>query len=778
MAAIAAATMAFSCLEEANIETPETNDGALVYNGPTITLNFNIAAPESKTCYEDESQDWVQGDMIKIVWIDKDGKPGEYQAEIHIDDNLGTASVTAEVGDADYYYAVYPETTVCELKDNEFRVTIPKVQDGTFAAANIMAAKTSKDDAKLKFKNLTHILKFDLSKGCKYNLFRFRSNSTGDDVRMAATPSLITFGEDIVVGVPENYNGKQTGYAIVKLDANAKGPFYLGIRAGSDLEGGFGVLASKTGKEADFTGGLITTTTITADRSKMTNLGTLDKYISDDWYITSTGTGSGKSWADAAGIDLLVKLMKNQTSSGETYTGNGTTNIYRLIDAKIHVAAGTYDIHTANGGANMNVAGLVYNADRYKSTKITIIGGYPAKPVDGDKPVIGENGSETIFTTNIEASSNPRAFNFDGSTIGYLVFEGISFKTANVNAVGNVNFANNVQGSATFNNCYFSVQSTNSNQGAALRSTAGSNLSISVNNCTFKNNTVAKGNGGAIYKKGKSHLKITNCTFAANSARCGGAIYNDKSTLIIDNCIFTENQATGINNSDGAAIYSVDSSSSSEYTEDISNLYVYNSIFYKNSATRQGGAIRANGVGNLVVVNSTFNSNTSNNGNCDIFLRTDQASSDKGVKGYVINCTLSDSRLYTQTCTCNCYNSVFKGYYANGTAAPVTKFTNCIFTAKAGSMDDLAAGLYVAENELSSEVTNFDDLFGTYADGIVQLGGAALTYGMSSTALAALGAEGSALMTAMPLLDASKLTVDQKGNSREGKTIMGAYVGQ
>jgi hypothetical protein len=49
---------------------------------------------------------------------------------------------------------------------------------------------------------------------------------------------------------------------------------------------------------------------------------------------------------------------------------------------------------------------------------------------------------------------------------------------------------------------------------------------------------------------------------------------------------------------------------------------------------------------------------------------------------------------------------------------------------------------------------------------------------MSSEALAALGAEDSALLTAMPLFETKYLTVDQKGNSREGKTIMGAYVGE
>ena len=54
---------------------------------------------------------------------------------------------------------------------------------------------------------------------------------------------------------------------------------------------------------------------------------------------------------------------------------------------------------------------------------------------------------------------------------------------------------------------------------------------------------------------------------------------------------------------------------------------------------------------------------------------------------------------------------------------------------------------------------------------------AANTY-LDATELAALGAEGSALMTAMPLFETKYLTVDQKGKSREGKHVMGAYVGE
>ena len=78
-----------------------------------------------------------------------------------------------------------------------------------------------------------------------------------------------------------------------------------------------------------------------------------------------------------------------------------------------------------------------------------------------------------------------------------------------------------------------------------------------------------------------------------------------------------------------------------------------------------------------------------------------------------------------------------------------------------------------------TDITTLDGtVVGAFADGVYSVTGAALTSGMSSTDLAALGAEGSALMTAMPLFETKYLTVDQKGNSREGKKVMGAYVGQ
>lgn len=555
IAAIAATTVAFSCMEEANPEAPET--GSSNYDGATTVVEFTLDELETRTSWDGEDHTWSEGDIIKLIWMDAQGQVGEVPAEV-VDNK-----VTAEVGIADTYYAVYPERTAYVLETPEgatepqFSVTIPKYQDGSFAQANIMAAKTSASEKMLAFKNLTHIFKFDLSEGCEYNFFRFCTNSTrNQESRYAGTPSLITFGEDdVTVGGPISGTGN-TSYACVQLGKDATGPFYLGIRAGAITDAGFGVLASKTGKEGDFTGGLLTTTAVTTTRSKITYLGTLDNYISDDWYITSTGAGSGKSWSDPAGIGLLIDLMKNRTSAGETYSGNGTTDVYRLIDARIHIAAGTYNIHDASGESYMNVAGLAFDAaDRYESTKITIIGGYPAQPSDGATQDLTNADNATIFKAN--TTNNSRIFRFDDQPLGYLIFDGITFKGAGETAVfsaGAASYFNKATpGVVTYKNCDF-IDFNNSNSGSHgnLLINSTSELTINFEGCKFTGNS-SSSNGTIAVTAEHATVNMTNCEISNNTAASGGAIYVTKGVVNLDNCKFTGNGAGAIPATSAAA---------------------------------------------------------------------------------------------------------------------------------------------------------------------------------------------------------------------------------
>ena len=116
-----------------------------------------------------------------------------------------------------------------------------------------------------------------------------------------------------------------------------------------------------------------------------------------------------------------------------------------------------------------------------------------------------------------------------------------------------------------------------------------------------------------------------------------------------------------------------------------------------------------------------------------------------------------------------CYNSIILNETVPG-GTVIKEFYNTV----------VGTALYTADGKTSETTVTFAEQIGAFENGVfpVTALSAAATNGMSSEDLADLGAEGSPLMTAMPLFDVTKLTVDQKGNSRVGKTVMGAYVGE
>ena len=99
-----------------------------------------------------------------------------------------------------------------------------------------------------------------------------------------------------------------------------------------------------------------------------------------------------------------------------------------------------------------------------------------------------------------------------------------------------------------------------------------------ITDCIFTEN-IATGvtDGGAIYNEGSSPV-ITNYIFSGNTADEGGAIYNcENSSPTVTNCTFSGNSA----DKGGGAIYIYDNCSP----------IITNCTFFGNSATYWGGAI-------------------------------------------------------------------------------------------------------------------------------------------------------------------------------------------
>ena len=152
LASVAIATLfAFSsCQKESPTNT--SNEGIRV-----ITGTFENNSLTKTTLNSDKTPEWAVGDVIRVL------NATSYQdvtLEVgNISDNKITFTTTLEGA----LYAVYPASaTTMESCGGNITFTIPAIQDGTFASANICVAKSTATDENNKdnlvFRNATAVL--------------------------------------------------------------------------------------------------------------------------------------------------------------------------------------------------------------------------------------------------------------------------------------------------------------------------------------------------------------------------------------------------------------------------------------------------------------------------------------------------------------------------------------------------------------------------------------------------------------------------------------------
>ena len=143
-----------------------------------------------------------------------------------------------------------------------------------------------------------------------------------------------------------------------------------------------------------------------------------------------------------------------------------------------------------------------------------------------------------------------------------------------------------------------------------------------ITNCTFANNSADY--GGAVYNRDSSPT-ITNCTFTVNNAiTSGGGIYNHDSSPTITTCTLTDNSATY-----GAGIYNDTSSptitsctftdNGADYAGGIFNdgdtkPVISDCTFTGNTATTSGGGIYNDDNASPTITTCTFTGNSANEG--------------------------------------------------------------------------------------------------------------------------------------------------------------------
>ena len=320
------------------------------------------------------------------------------------------------------------------------------------------------------------------------------------------------------------------------------------------------------------------------------NFTTLAKPL-EHLYVTTTGTGDGSSWTEAAGdlnwaVNTALRIRQEYG-----------------IEAPVWVAQGIY---YGDGVSN----------DAFKMAEgVNVYGGFA-----GDEPA-DYNLSQRDFenhTTILDGQNSqrvlyqPSGFNVRTTWDGFTLQNGYALDNSGGGAY--------LKGGVILNHCTVTHNQSN-NVGAGVYCDNGSSDSTYLWNCSFTHNTTPNGYGGGAYL---SWTAVDSCLFANNQANSGGGayIYNSQiynSTFTqnkasyeggvylntnskMDHCVVTYNTA---GYGGGVYLYNYTSTSTSEG--------IYNCLIAHNTATYQGGGVDVSYWSQIL--NSTIvNNQTDNNG--------------------------------------------------------------------------------------------------------------------------------------------------------------------
>lgn len=548
-AALVCMTVA-ACVKEAVTELPDTNTGNLtegIIPDDYIELTFQTPGMDLKTSLEGQKVSWTEGDKIRICWEGGSIVSDEVAYEGNIP--YFSAMVAPEATD---FYAVYPATIEASVTDGKFSVTVPSIQSGRFADADIIVAKTTKEELSYAFRHAVSLVKFVISEENEKGISRAQFVDLANNSQLVGTMA-ITFDADNKI--ESSKVTEDTFLDVIDVTAVESGDNYMAVLPGKELTG-FGL---RLGSESKWYPGLVGENPIPL--GERLSLSTVDTKIHEgDYYIKPDGKGKGTSWEDAGNVNTLQSLLGDY-SSGDA---KNLARAWRLNGKTIKVAEGNY---TSPDGVN----GITARYIGEDLITFTIEGGYTTSGIKSSE-------ARTIFGP-AEGIDNYRAFFFCGPVAATLKDMEISnherigsagggaiytAKKANLNiescSIKNNSTKNNRAGGAilaegllTINRCEFIDNVAATAGGAIYIDQQGTCF---VNNSTFESNQAATGDGGAIGLTGS--LKANNCKFLKNSsnAKNKSAVigFVGGSSAYFNACEFRGNQVNNVNNG-GTIIY-------------------------------------------------------------------------------------------------------------------------------------------------------------------------------------------------------------------------------
>lgn len=586
-----------------------------------IRLTFAVSAENAtRTSWDGTTHDWSDGDQIRIIW-------GEGESDF-VDAEVADGQVSAAVADVDTYYAVYPASGAFALREGgTIDFGIPILQSGSFADANMMAAITSKEAAAFNFKNLTHIFKFHLTDDSPYDRFQFCTNN-GSIVVNTYGVSFDSEGAVTIGTRTEEISGyANSKYVRLHSGMTPGGDYYFAVAPGANYSLGFGLQARISGNSGNYGVAALSKASIdTSDPYEITDLGNLDTFVHSDWFITEDGTGDGTSWGNPGGPALLRSLLV--MPSAFTVDQARINHTMRLNNAQIHLKQGTYNFQTILSDSGQ----YQFESTSFASSvnNVTVIdGGYPSSATGTDLSGCDPEKYPSVIISN-QAAQNDRAFYFNGARLYDWTFKGLSFENnpdaSNYNTPGGAVAVNGgTNGTIKFEDCSFTLTSSNSSGGGALSFRGSAEVNAEFVNCTFSSCSATSGFGGGIWINTANHnLTFDGCTISGNTANKGGGfLYNQNSGVVaIKNCTLENNAATSSTGL-GCAIYASGAGTIDLYDTSVSGNGT-------DSQAQHGGAIWMGGTIELSIHggSSVSNNKVSSRGGVVLVAETAQFKAD------------------------------------------------------------------------------------------------------------------------------------------------------
>ena len=544
-----AAMVSCNKIDELPEEVGSVSPAAEVSEGKVlVTFKADMAVPtpegDTKTTLEsDGTVSWEAGDEIEVWYLDAENAPQHFTAFATSAGPSSDFTGTMDEGDAPTeFWAAYPKDAG-ELKYEEsagkFYITV-KNADGTFKAANIMAAYSTEAAKTFAFKNAVGIVRIALPAGgvishggTDYTINGLRIRGKSNAINHKGTVQVaLNAGKTAVESFSSDVtDGAGNIYVSFDDEVRNSGFVYLPSLPGT-LADGFGVRYYAQGG-LNIPGILSKDTEVTFTRGQIKPLKDLTSKIVWDYYISASGTGDGLSAGTPMSLDDLYTLLySKRNGSGTVYMAYANT----LNGVTVHFAEGDYTV-----SQTLPLTGYS------EGVEITF---------DGNGAVL--DGGDAVGLLNITANVDMHVRN-------------MTFQHGSVADQGGAVRLNRKDSKLDFTGCSFKNNSALNGGAVAVMGAAGStdeDLQVSFTNCLFASNTatapssgttggaavlVSAGTGGGI-------VSFNNCRFDQNMAPQGASLYtSSKAAVFFNGCTFYFEQATGTASGIGGySIYSSD----------------------------------------------------------------------------------------------------------------------------------------------------------------------------------------------------------------------------